>query len=213
MAARAVRCAVGGMLLTCATLEQLYIHRRPATTFLELWRNWSRLHLCGISNMITSCSRPRALQSPSCCAPCSRCAHPRNWAQFLILYFPATSRSCIQAAKFRCFHTIPLFWVWDYSRFAYYRSCDYSQEAAAAGWPLMNVVKLENMCTVVDASNFLELFDSKDRIQDRQVMSAIPSHPLSCVFHGHSLHEERCFPSIRISATPRQRSRRAGQES
>ena len=38
-------------------------------------------------------------------------------------------------------------------------------QEAAAGWPLMNCVKLETMCTVVDASNFLELFESTEKVR------------------------------------------------
>lgn len=41
------------------------------------------------------------------------------------------------------------------------------QEAEAAGWPIMQYIRLENMVTVVDSSLFTELYMSDDKIEDR----------------------------------------------
>ena len=41
------------------------------------------------------------------------------------------------------------------------------QEAEAEGWPLMRCIRLESMVTVVDSSNFLELYSSTERIDER----------------------------------------------
>ena len=46
------------------------------------------------------------------------------------------------------------------------------QEAEAAGWPLMRMIRLESMVTVVDASNFLELYSSTDSINERSDLGA-----------------------------------------
>ena len=41
------------------------------------------------------------------------------------------------------------------------------QEAGQSGWPLMRHVRLENMVTVVDASSFLELYASTEKVSER----------------------------------------------
>jgi G3E family GTPase len=41
------------------------------------------------------------------------------------------------------------------------------QEAGQSGWPLMRHVRLENMVTVVDATNFLELYASTEKVSER----------------------------------------------
>ena len=46
------------------------------------------------------------------------------------------------------------------------------QEASSAGWPLMKCIALESMVTVVDASSFLELYQSVDRVTERSDLGA-----------------------------------------
>ena len=48
------------------------------------------------------------------------------------------------------------------------------QEAAAAGWPLMQCVRLENMATVVDSASFLDLFKSVEHVSEREDLGYAP---------------------------------------
>ena len=70
------------------------------------------------------------------------------------------------------------------------------QEAEAAGWPLMKCIRLENMVTVVDASNFLELYNSTEKVSDRTDLGGEGADAQPSAADVWMLPDEAAVPSV-----------------